>query len=110
MKIMICFKVLSKYNPIPEDMIENICEIVFTAFIEYLLAEKHFSEQTFYETDYTKTKEMFLKNSIEDIEHYLQNATKVFLETYFQNSEELFLYLSGTIHGIVQRIKQKTTL
>ncbi len=67
MKIIICFKVLSKYNPIHEDMIENICEIVFTAFIEYLLTEKHFSEQTFYETDYTKTKEMFLKNSIEDI-------------------------------------------
>ena len=80
--------ILAKYDEHYKEMIDNICEVVLLSVTGHILAEKPLTELDL--------------NTIDDS---LKTAVKTFLETYFDNSQELSEYLLGSVHDITIRLK-----
>lgn len=97
--------ILSKYNNSYKDMIDNICEIVFTVVIGHILAEKSLSEQNFKETDYIKIHKKLLNSNLFHIKNQLKSAAETFLQEYYGNDNKLLEYLVISIDSIVVRLK-----
>lgn len=122
-------RTLEKYNDSYQDMIENICEIVFTDVIAHVLVKKPLSEQDFSGMEYDRLQELFLKAALPDIKKMLMDAAEIFFANYYgygkkdgHGSEEehgikgesrgnqgdrefLAEYLLGTIDGMAVRFK-----
>ncbi|MEY8321782.1 DUF6179 domain-containing protein [Lachnospiraceae bacterium 46-61] len=97
--------ILYQYHHCYKDMIDNICEIVFRTIIAYILIHKPLSETIWEQTDNIKMKNIFLKNDLQYVNQYVINELKKFLKKYYENGEELFEYIEGSISGILKRFQ-----
>lgn len=97
--------ILYQYHHCYKDMIDNICEIVFRTIIAYILIHKPLSETIWGQTDNIKMKNIFLKNDLQYVNQYVINELKKFLKKYYENGEELFEYMEGSISGILKRFQ-----
>ncbi len=96
---------LAKNNPLYEEMIENICEIVLLSVIAYILADKAFLERDFTENDCFHISKIFINTSQEDISCQIKCKIEQFFKQHYKNENEFFEYFSGVIDGIFLRIK-----
>ena len=97
--------VLSKYNRQYKSMLDNICEIVFTAVVGHVLAGKPLSELDFEEKDYLHIQKMLTQTGFCDINKQLDNASKAFVQKYCDDNIDLLEYLRGAVDGIVVRLR-----
>ena len=84
---------------------DNICEVVLTNMMMHVLAGKTLADQEFTEKDYQQIKDIFIQESLEKINEKLENAIKVFVQEYFDDKEELFIYLTAPVKSITLRMK-----
>lgn len=97
--------ILSKYDRFYRDMIENICEIVFTEVIGHILIQKPMTQQHWKEEDCNQLRNVILDKTPEEISLLLDQEVRIFLEKYFGDCGDLYAYLSGIIRGITIRLK-----
>lgn len=98
-------EVLSKYNALYQDMIDNICEVVLMNVLVRILANGPLSEQPLEGVDYIKVQEIFHQYDIENIKNHLKDATKTFVREYYENHDVLSQYLVNAVDDIVVRLK-----
>lgn len=96
---------LQRYNPMHQDLIENLCEIVLMSAAGHLLAKKPFAERDFDVLDYAQIQKMVLEQSQEDVKNQLKEETRAFVQKYCQNSSRITAYLENAIDNIAVRIK-----
>lgn len=99
--------ILLKYNRKYKDMIENICEIVFTAVIGHILAGKSLSEDL-EEADYLWIQKIFREADLCEIKEQLRNVAEIFVQKYYEDYGELLEYLTYSIDSVVIRLKNET--
>lgn len=97
--------ILSKDNRNWQESMDNICEIVFTHVIGYIMLGKSLTVIELKETDYFYMQEMFEQIALEDIKKHLEVTLEIYIKNYYENDRELLNYLSGAISGIVVRLK-----
>ena len=97
--------ILARHEKQYEDSMDNICEVVLTNMMMHVLAGKTLADQEFTEKDYQQIKDIFIQESLEKINEKLENAIKVFVQEYFDDKEELFIYLTASVKGITLRMK-----
>ncbi len=96
--------ILLKYNRKYKDMIENICEIVFTAVIGHILAGKSLSEDL-EEADYLWIQKIFREADLCEIKEQLRNVAEIFVQKYYEDYGELLEYLTYSIDSVAIRLK-----
>lgn len=96
--------ILLKYNRKYKDMIENICEIVFTAVIGHILAGKSLSEDL-EESDYLWIQKIFREADLCEIKEQLRNVAEIFVQKYYEYYGELLEYLTYSIDSVAIRLK-----
>ena len=96
---------LQRYNPMHQDLIENLCEIVLMSAAGHLLAKKPFVERDFDVLDYAQIQKMVSEQSQEDVKNQLKEETRAFVQKYCQNSSRITAYLENAIDNIAVRIK-----
>lgn len=96
--------ILLKYNRKYKDMIENICEIVFTAVIGHILAGKSLSEDL-EEADYLWIQKIFREADLCEIKEQLRNVAEIFVQKYYEHYGELLEYLTYSIDSVAIRLK-----
>lgn len=60
---------LQRYNSMRQDLIENLCEIVFMSAAGHLLVKKPFAERDFDVLDYAQIQKMVSEQSQEDVKN-----------------------------------------
>lgn len=98
-------EVLSKYHALHQDMIDNICEIVFMNVLVHILAGKPLLEQKFVKSDYLRVQKILRENDVQAIKNQLKDATARFIREYYEDSDDLLEYLLGMVDNIVIRLK-----
>lgn len=106
-------KILMKYDGRYWEMIDNICEVVFTAMVVHILAKKPLQEQDFEEGDYLKIQEILRKSSLPDISGQFKGEVKLFIKKYYggngtipeELADSLTEYLEGAVDGVLARLK-----
>ncbi len=98
--------VLKRYSPFYKEMVENICEIVFTVVILHILVKKDFMHQNFEQNDYLQIQKIFEQMELQEIEKHLEQDTKTFVQKYYNGCEELLNYLVPSIPSIYCPIKK----
>ena len=96
--------ILFQYNRKYEDMIDNICEIVFMAVIGHILAGKSLSEDL-EEADYLKVQKIVREVGLCEIKEKLKNEIEIFVQKYYGNCGELLEYLICSIDSMIVRLK-----
>lgn len=97
--------ILSKDNRNWQESMDNICEIVFIHVIGHIMLGKSLTVIELKETDYFYMQEMFEQIALEDIKKHLEVTLEIYIKNYYENDRELLNYLSGSISGIVVRLK-----
>ncbi len=97
--------ILSRNQKDWKELIDNICETVFTYVIGHILAGKSLTEFELEEPDYTYMQELLINASLGDIKKRLEDALEIFVKKYYENDRELVDYLSSAIGGIAVRLK-----
>lgn len=96
---------LSKSNPLYEEMIENICEAVLMSVTAHLLADKTYLERNFTEKDFCSINNLFSSTSHQNITCEIKHKIEQFFSQYYKHGNKLFEYFSGSINGVLLRIK-----
>lgn len=96
-------KVLLKYNPYPQNITDNICEIVLSAVIEHILIEQPLTKHHLNTQDYLKLQNIFTQNSIDDIKIQIKTSVTEFIQKYCSHCRELSEYLFNCVDGILLR-------
>lgn len=90
-------EVLSGYNTHSEDLIENICEIVFTTVLGRTLEGKPLSGQSFGKEDYLRARRYLIQADHKEANRLVTDTAKSFAQKYCDGNDELQRYLVGTI-------------
>ena len=96
-------KVLLKYNPYPQNITDNICEIVLSAVVEHILTEQPLTKQYLNTQDYLKLQNIFTQNSIDDIKIQIKTSVTEFIQKYCSHCRDLSEYLLNCVDGILLR-------
>lgn len=111
-KFLKCFpekyvkNILYRYHEEYEDLLENICEIVFWFFIGHILAEKPLTDLDLTEEDCQKIQSICCHTDTHKLKKQLEQITQLFLKRYCENCEDLLEYLQDSINHLVFRLKQ----
>lgn len=97
--------VLCKYNCYYQDMVENICGIVYMVVICHILAQKPLSEQAFSGLDYKRIQHALFQTDGKDMKKQLTETTKALVEKFYGNNSILSEYLSVSIDDIIIRLE-----
>ncbi len=106
-------KTLMKHNGMYREMIENVCEIVFTSIIGHMLARKPLEEQEFRMEEYLRIQEVLRDSSAVDGKERLEGAVGIFVEKYYGEGntlpkelmDSLWAYLNGAVESVLLRLK-----
>ncbi len=106
-------KTLMKHNGMYREMIENVCEIVFTSIIGHMLARKPLEEQEFRMEEYLRIQEVLRDSSAVDGKERLEGAVGIFVEKYYgegntlpkELTDSLRVYLNGAVESVLLRLK-----
>lgn len=93
--------VLRNYDCQYQDMIENVCEIVFGVVICHVLVEKPLSEQDFSEAEEAWIRRTLFQMDREEARNQLAEVTRLFVENYYGNDAGLLEYLAGAFDHIL---------
>lgn len=94
-----------------QDIMENLCEIVFTSVLLHILIRKPLSESFFQESEYIRLQEMLSRAELPEIRERLENAAELLMEQYDdgdgqeKTGQELLQYFSGVIDDLAVRLK-----
>ena len=102
-----------KHNGMYREMIENVCEIVFTSIIGHMLARKPLEEQEFRMEEYLRIQEVLRDSSAVDGKERLEGAVGIFVEKYYgegntlpkELTDSLRVYLNGAVESVLIRLK-----
>lgn len=86
------------------EMIDNVCQIVFTAVMGSMLAGKsvgHKLEQH----DYENIRELSMDCQGTELLEKIARGTEALVREYYGGDKELLAYLEGTVRGIEARIR-----
>lgn len=97
--------ILRSYHCQYQDMVENICEIVYTDIIYHALAGKSLAEQSFSESNYKQIQKALFQFDREHIKNRLIEITKALVEKYYEDNNDLLKYLTASVDDIVVRLK-----
>ncbi len=98
-------KALSQYDDQYEDMVENICEIVFMSAAGHILADRKMSEFHLEEADCHKVRECLARMELSAAKKQLMQAMEEFVKKYCEGDGELLDYLGASADGILIRLK-----
>lgn len=98
-------EVLSRYNPQYQDMADNLCEILFMVTLCHVLAKKTPITQQFQEKDYMCLKEILAQKDLQSVQQQLSVSAKKLVQKEYDGNQELFEYLSHSIHSVAVRLK-----
>lgn len=88
------------------EIMDNLCEIVFTAVILHILIKKPLSEQIFQESEYARMQEMLSRAELPEIREWLKDAAELVSEQYKEGDcRELPGYLLEAADGLAVRLK-----
>lgn len=96
---------LSGYNREYKDMLDNLCEIVFTAVIQHILAGKPLDEPEYKEEDCLYIERILKETEIPDLKVKLEKSVKIFVQKHCGEDGELLEYLAGAMDDIIVRLK-----
>ena len=88
-----------------QELVINICEIVFTAVAGHLLAKKPLSKPDLQKEDYQNVRTICMQASFDDMTHLLQDAVRAYVKRHCKNSRELSVYLNSSVDDLVIRLK-----
>ncbi len=97
--------ILRNYHCQYQDMVENICEIVYMDIIYHVLAGKSLAEQSFSESNYKQIQKVLFQFDREHIKNRLIEITKALVEKYYEDNNDLLKYLTASVDDIVVRLK-----
>lgn len=97
--------VLCRYHCCYQDMVENICEIVYMVVICHILAQKPLSEQVFSRVEEKRIQQVLFQTDNEDLKSQLTEATKEFVGKFYGNNSSLWKYLTDSMDDIMIRLK-----
>lgn len=97
--------ILSTYHADYEILIENICDIVLPNIIGHIMLEKPLNSTGFAKSELKNAEQILLEKSEEDMEQYIVQVLKLFLNQYYDNDMEIFHYLNHNIGNIVTKIQ-----
>ncbi len=101
-----------------QEIMENLCEIVFTSVLMHILLRKPLFQQEFQEEERVHLQELFSRAEVPEIRDRLREAAEVLFQQYDQEAVQgqarmggalsgyLADYLSGAIDGLAVRLKQ----
>lgn len=98
--------VLKRYNSLYEEMIENICGILFLSVLGHMLIKKPLSGQGFTEEDYLQMEEILAGFDKAGTERWMQEAAEAFVRERCGGDSELLEYLAGSIADHAVRLKE----
>ena len=98
--------VLKRYNSLYEEMIENICGILFLSVLGHMLIKKPLSEPVFTEKDYLQMEEVLAGFDKAGMERWMQKAAEAFVRERCGEDGELLEYLAGSIADHAVRLKE----
>lgn len=96
--------IVSRYHRDSEDLLENICGIVFMSFLGHILAQKPMDGEKFGKAEYERICRTFTKEGLGTIAERLEKATAAFVGQYC-GSSGLLEYLAGALGDILFRLK-----
>ena len=97
--------VLMQYDPGYQDMIDNICEIVYLAAAVHMLTEKHFSREIILKDDLMLLQKQFLAAGNREVEKILRERTALLMKRGGQEDPRLLDYLENAIRNAVVRLR-----
>lgn len=92
---------LSRHHNQYQDIVFNLCEIVFTSVAGHLLAQKPMSGQKLQDSDYQKIENLCLQMSSAEMKVLLADAVKVFVKQYYRNCKGLPEYLTLLLDDMI---------
>lgn len=96
--------ILSNYNAKYTDMIENICEIVFSSVICHELIKKNLGEDRFTHTQLCALKTIFESASQKELLQRIDSFTESFIKKYYNSNIKLLKYLKNSTNDILLRL------
>ena len=97
--------ILEKYTKRYRTMIENLCEIVLINICGHILAEKKLDELHFEAEDYQILLEKVGTKSLSEMKIFLKNTVEKMVREYYENDENMIVYLCKAADNIAVRIK-----
>ena len=97
--------ILEKYSKRYRTMIENLCEIVLMNICGHILAEKKLDELHFEAEDYQILLEKVGTKSLSEMKIFLKNTVEKMVREYYENDENMIVYLCKAADNIAVRIK-----
>jgi len=88
-----------------QDMVGNLCGIVFEGALGHILAKKPLPETDFGEADYRRVQELLSGREPEEIRRLVEEAAQQLLEGHFGKEEDLRAYLMRAVGDVSARLK-----
>ena len=98
-------EIFEKYSKRYRTMIDNLCEIVLMNICGHILAEKKLDELHFEAEDYQILLEKVGTKSLSEMKIFLKNTVEKMVREYYENDENMIVYLCKAADNIAVRIK-----
>lgn len=95
---------LSRQHKQHQELVLNICEIVFTAVAVHLLAHKPLSKPNLQEDDYQSVRDICMQMTFDEMANLLREAVKAYVKRYCKNCRELSDYLTDSVEDVSIRL------
>ena len=96
--------VLRRYDFDYQEMIENLCEIVYAEVLIHALTGKEIFDLEFQEEDRSRLQRIFANMDHSDVEKRLAEMTDLFVREYWNGDKQLSEYLIRAAQNIVVRL------
>ena len=98
-------EIFEKYSKRYRTMIDNLCEIVLMNICGHILAEKKLDELHFEAEEYQILLEKVGTKSLSEMKIFLKNTVEKMVREYYENDENMIVYLCKAADNIAVRIK-----
>lgn len=100
---------LQSYHTEYKDMIENLCQIVYTAVICSVLIGKDMDSGAFSKEEKERLKKVLLNLTEEELIRRITDITNHFVVKYYEENKELLEYLSFSIPDMAKRLQWRSS-
>ncbi len=95
--------VLEAYHPQHEELIENLCSIVFTNLMGHMLLQKPLQDGYFQSEDYERLLDLL--HGYDNIYPLLKKIAETFFAQYFSENQEILQYFLPEISNLAVRLQ-----
>lgn len=96
---------LMEYDSGYRGMIDNLCEVVLFKVIRYIVLDKNLTEPDFSPEELSGLQKIIREKSLEELREKLKEAMDDLVDDYFEEDENLKIYLYAAIQNISVRMK-----